>query len=336
MLLTRLTALTCLCVLCLGACRGLNAADDDIDKMDKEIKGLEELDKKQDELDRKQEEFQRKQEQRDQKAANAGEAADKLASKREKEKERKLDSAEQKRLAQICADLLTGLPLDAKVTPSATVKKILGSNYTVELRDGNHPIDLQKLRAAVSSKNWLDALSILKGEKLTAYPEDTDGILDQELFRHEFTIVVLTKADLSKTVAISISEVMPSLGTDPFKGNDSIIDGRKVQFTIGQEGESLHTWTKHPDGKGWYCTWQPEEGELIIVPIPKGDNQAKTLIDYKLSQCGPDISSEERGLIPRLQKKLTLGEVSKQEAEKELANACLERYQAQRKAALSW
>ena len=114
---------------------------------------------------------------------------------------------EQIQRAKVCRQLLGEFRVKLVITPSKSVAKMLGTAYSVELRDGPHPIEASVLNNAIEREKWLDVLSILQKEKLTELP-DEDNITNvvSLFFRHKFTSLIRTEVDLSSTSPVSLSE----------------------------------------------------------------------------------------------------------------------------------
>lgn len=268
----------------------------------------------------------------------------------EEEKRRRQKGEEQKRRAALCAELLADLRAHPKVTPSASVREFLRDDYSVELRDGPEPLDVEKFEKAIAAKNWLVALSILQGERVTEYPDEAtlDGIR-RGFLNHRFLVLVTTKNDLSRTHRIVLNEGKPDVGDSvDFGGKYMYVNGKPVRcnpslYWAPRSSFCESGWERHPDGTGWYFTWHPADGEIIIIPglndksLPY--DQEYSAIDPDLKRCGPILLDEANavstGLIPTLRKKLALGEMTPNQISEALDKACLERFLARRKAALA-
>jgi hypothetical protein len=233
-----------------------------------------------------------------------------------------------------------------KITPSVSVNKLLGDNYSVELRSGPNAIDLEKLESAIAAKKWLDVLTILKRERVTKYPDESelDGTRHSFL-THEFLALVKTPVDISATHPVSLTEDRPA---GPELGNKTIspvycyVNGKP---DLGTGSFPYLVWKRHPDGIGWYFTWRPIDGEIIVVPglpkdplVPLSTEDEVPAVNYEIRKVGPVLQSQkdfDSGLVPTLKKKFTLGELTPQQIVDALDKACLERFLAQRKFAVA-
>ncbi len=305
----------------------------------------------------------------------AEERGQREAERAEEERENRRESAEQKRRAALCPELLGDLGVHLKVTPSASVMRLLGDNYSVELRGGPKPIDLDRLGQAIAAKKSLEVLSILQKTRVTEYPDEVtlDGIR-REFLGHEFVVFVKTPIDLGRTHLITLSESKPKsddLGMDITSPDYVYVNGKAVRYPGGGCNPSYLRWERHPEGSGWYFSWCPVDGEVIIAPaFPKdslnpfpGDRSLSVLakieeaaiglgkntgpvlwkqVDYRGVRSSSDVPDGvvpgrlgAVGLGPTLQKKFKLGEVTPQQISDALDKACLERFLARRKAALA-
>jgi len=346
--------------------------------------------------------------------SEAEEKSERDAERAEAQREKRRESDEQKRRAALCPELLGDLRADLKVTPSASVKKLLGSNFSVELRGGPNPIDLDRLGKAIASKKWLEVLGILQKTRVMEYPDEValDGVR-REFLNHQFLAFVKTPIDVSRIHLVSLSEDKPkqdTLGAAITSCDYIYVNGKPVRsYGGGISGLGSHfRWERHPDGSGWFFTWRPIDGEIILVPnlgelirnevgglkrlhedaamkalekygpVPTGfiaglrrEVAPSALADFlpsepeisesrilgELSRIGPVLWSmadgrdvkpgskvpdgivpgrlEEVGLVPTLEKKFKLGEVTARQISDALDKACLERFQARRMAALA-
>ena len=315
----------------------------------------------------------------DEKRRMKEEKAERKAERAEEQGRERRETDKQKRREKLCAELLSDLqvyikPLRAQVhiTPSANVRNLLGDDYTVELRGGVNPINLDDLGKAIAAKRWLDALNILQQTNTSEFPDE--GSLDEirsRFLSHEFILFVKTKAELSGTVVISLSEDKPELdASGPNPSQFVYVDGRPVRCgAIHTDVARVSKWKRHPEGSGWYTSWRPIDGEILIVPC-LNDFLSETALLGKLQQYGPMLgggaetghnpdadkapempvmtessssanrlrdaagakSPSETALVNKLEQKLRLGEVTLQQVSEALDKACLERFQARRKA----
>lgn len=304
----------------------------------------------------------------DKKRLEAEEQREREAERAEAQKEKRRESDEQQHRAALCPALLGDLRAELKVTPSASVKKLLGSGFSVELCGGPNPIDLDRLGKAIASKKWLEVLSILQKSRVTEYPDEValDGVR-REFLNHEFLAFVKTPVDVSQLHPIVLSEDKPkrdTLGVDITSCEYVYIGGKPVRCYSGIGHWPYLKWERHPDGSGWYFTWRPIDGEIIIVPgLPKDSTFPLSFEDQtpsimaKIEKAGPvlwamadgrDVKPgskvpegvvpgrlEEVGLVPTLEKKFKLGDVTPRQISDALDKACLERFLARRKAALA-
>lgn len=299
------------------------------------------------------------------KRLEAEERSEREGERAETQKEKRRESKEQERRAALCSELLGDLRADLKVTPSASVKRLLGNNFLIELRGGPNAIDLDKLGKAIAAKKWLEVLSILQKTRVTEYPDEAtlDGIRG-EFLNHEFLAFAKTPVDLSRIHPITLSEDKPTC--DTFAISDYIyVNGKQVRCCKGgYTRESHFKWERHPDGSGWYFSWRPIDGEIILVPglpkdptfpplsfedetpsimakIEKAGPVLRAMVDGRDVQPGSAVPDgvvpgrlEEVGLVPTLKKKFELGEVTARQISEALDKACLERFIARRKAAI--
>jgi len=251
----------------------------------------------------------------------------------------------QKQRAALCARLLSDLRAEPKVTPSASVAKLLGNDYAVELRGGPDAIDLGRLANAQAAKDWLKVLSVLEKEPVTTYP-DEGGIKHarNEFLTHKFLVFVKTPLDLSRTSILTLSDTKweVSDGNLTVSVDSAYINGMAMYGTGGRRCEPANLrWERHPDSAGWYFTWQPIDGEVILVPNVDDldhDTNARRILS-QVAKIGPVVYSHgsegDGGLLGTLMKKLKLGEVTEKQISEAVDAACLERFQARRKALLA-
>lgn len=233
--------------------------------------------------------------------------------------------------ANLCEQLFGSFTIKLTLTPTASAKKILGTKYSVELRSPG--LDIASWNKSISEKRWLDALRLIASRPVTRFPspEELEG-LRLKLLRKEFTAFVKTKADLSHTHAVSLSEVV-KLDTERLYA-----DGIPV---AGWKGSSLwptSSWTRHPDGTGWHVPWWYVYGELIIAPgayspAPKGPSYE---FQNKVLKAGkPLLTQHNDGILQVLEQRRKLAELTNDEIIEALDKACLERYRARRRVALA-
>lgn len=221
----------------------------------------------------------------------------------EEERKKRNEAEEQKRLAALCPEFFADLRVDLKVTPSASVKKLLG-DYSVELLPLSASyIDPDKLRQAIAAKKWLEVINIIQQShdrpSFTEYPDErTIARIRGDFYSHSFLVLLKTKADLSynATYDLQVSihaighshrinfrdifweQALPNQIDHPFWAHpkfaneyyDMYINGIRIYAGLGyaqrQVDSSYNDWTRHPDGIGWYFNWRPIDGEIILVP----------------------------------------------------------------------
>ena len=202
----------------------------------------------------------------------AEERAEREAHRAEEQREERRESEQQERRAALCAGLLADLRADLKITPSATSKKLLADDYSVELRGGPNAIDLDRLGKAIATKEWLEVLTILQKTRVTEYPDEvTLDAIRRSFLTREFVAFVRTRADLSRIHPIALSEGKPkrdTLGVDIISCDYIYVNGKPVRcYGGGYPALGSHFyWERHPDGSGWYFDWRPIDGEIILVP----------------------------------------------------------------------
>jgi len=279
----------------------------------------------------------------------------------DEKREREATEAEQSRRAKLCQELVGDLRTRLVITPSASVAKLLGTDFSVELRDGPNPIDVKALNIAIDSEKWLAVLSILTKTRVMEYPDERDlQTIRQDFLSHKFLALVKTHVDLTRITPITLSEAQPLIGSiqpcDRVFVNgelrlNSSFSGSVAGNLDGYHGYDLgERWTRHPDGSGWYVDWEPIAGEIILIPsakfVMRGWDEKMNAEQDKFESFSGRVQREDiwnnlsknaphfYELIPKLEEKLRLGEVTREQISELLDKACRERYKIRRKAAL--
>lgn len=217
-------------------------------------------------------------------------------------KERQTKAAEEEAAKQAQAESLKvaeevfgRISLNPQITLTGALKK---ANVTAELKGQ----DLEQFRALFAAKDWLGVLKAIG--KVGADAQNLPPAKDVQKAVDEFT----------KSKAFPILIKAPVVPGDRFLATINDLSYWLVSLSE-RSGEdrisAMPIRTKHPDGIGYVVDWHPALGNVAIVAASSQQMEMETV------KVGNMLAQLREGL----KTKIRLGEISKEDAEKQLAEA---------------